>query len=168
MLFSLITIACLFVCLMNPYGYRILLFPFNLVSNKFIMDHVMEFMTPNFHRLSIKPFEFTLLLIFVVLVFSKKRLNIIELVMILLFAHMSLYSARYIPLFSIIAAPILLKQIMPILEQSDGKLAKFFKRRSDNVSEIDASTRGYLWPVAAVILVIFLVKVGKIDFKFNP
>jgi hypothetical protein len=167
MLFSLITIACLFICLINPYGYRILLFPFNLVSNKYIMDHVGEFMAPNFHLISVKPFEFTLLLIFVVLVFSKKRLNIIELVLILLFTHMSLFSARYIPLFSIIAAPILLKQIMPILEQSDGKLAKFFKRRSDNISAIDASTRGYLWPVAAVVLVILFVKTGKIDFKFN-
>ncbi|MEA1946984.1 MAG: hypothetical protein U9N83_06730 [Thermodesulfobacteriota bacterium] len=167
-LLGLITIACLFVCLINPYGYRILLFPFNLVSNKFIMDHIREFMTPNFHLLSVKPFEITILLVFIVLVFSKKRLNIIELVLILLFTHMSLYSARYIPLFSIIVAPILFRQLSPILDSSDGKFAKFIKKRSDNVSEIDASTRGCLWPVAAVILVIVLAKGGKIDFKFDP
>ena len=47
-------------------------------------------------------------------------------------------------------------------------MAKFIKERSDNVSEIDASTRGYLWPVAAVILVIVLAKGGKIDFQFDP
>jgi len=132
------------------------------------MDHVGEFLSPNFHKLSVKPFEFLLLFILAISAISKKRFNIIELVMILLFAHMSLFSARYIPLFSIIAAPILLKQVMPILEQSDGKLAKFFKKRSDNVSAIDASTRGYLWPVAAVILVVVLATGGKIDFEFDP
>jgi hypothetical protein len=163
----LITIVSLFVCLINPFGYRILLFPFNLVSNKFIMDHVSEFMAPNFHQLSFKPFEFILLLIFVVLVFSKKRINIIELVMILLFVHMSLYSARYIPLFCIILAPILLRQLNSILEPSDGNFAKFFKKRSDNVSKIDASARGYLWPFAAVILVVFFAKAGKINFQFD-
>jgi len=128
----------------------------------------MEFMTPNFHRISVKPFEFILLLIYVVLVFSKKRINIIELVMILLFTHMSLCSARYIPLFSIIVAPILYRQLSPILETSDGKIARFIKKRSENVSEIDASTKGYLWPLAAVILVIFFAKAGKIDFRFDP
>jgi len=167
-LLGLITVVCLFVSLINPYTYHILLFPFNLVSNKFIMDHVSEFLAPNFHRISIKPFEFILLLIYIVLVFSKKRINIIELVMILLFAHMSLYSARYIPLFSIIVAPILYRQLSPILETSDGKIARFIKKRSENVSEIDESTRGCLWPVAAVILVVVLATGGKIDFRFDP
>ncbi|MGD8893039.1 MAG: hypothetical protein PVJ20_12275 [Desulfobacterales bacterium] len=167
-LLGLITIACLLVCLINPYGYHILLFPFKLVSNKFIMDNIREFMAPNFHKLSVKPFEIILLLIFVVLVFSKKRLNIIELSIILLFTHMSLYSARYIPLFSILVAPILLRQLSAILEKSDGKFAKFIKKRSDNISQIDSRTRGYLWPVAAVIVVAIFVKANKIDFMFDP
>jgi hypothetical protein len=59
-LLGLITIACLLVCLINPYGYHILLFPFKLVSNKFIMDNIREFMAPNFHKLSVKPFEIIL------------------------------------------------------------------------------------------------------------
>jgi len=165
---ALITGGCILVSLINPYGYHILLFPFKLVSNKFIMDHVNEFLAPNFHSLPIKPFEFTVLLFFVLLVFSKKRLNIIELLLILQFTHMSLYSARYIPLFSIIAAPILLRQLRVILEKSDGKFAKFIKKRSGNISEIDASAKGYLWPVAAVLLVVVLATGGKIDFKFDP
>jgi len=164
---GLITVACVFVSLINPYTYEILLFPFNLVSNKFIMDHVSEFMSPNFHDLYAKPFEITLILTIIVLSISKKVLNIIELMLIVLFVHMSLYSARYVPLFCIIIAPILMKQIGPLLEKSNGKLGKFFKKRAENISEIDASARGYLWPVTAIILVIVLTTGGKIGFKFD-
>ncbi len=166
-LLGLITGICLFVSLINPYGYHILLFPFNLVSNKFIMDNVTEFFSPNFHSFHVKPFEFILLFIIVVLVFSRVRLNIIELAMILLFTHMSLYSVRYIPLFCIISAPILAKQLQAILDESNGRLAKFIKKRSDNITKIDTATKGYLWPAAAVILVIFFVKTGKIEFQFD-
>ena len=158
-LLGLTTIVCLFVCLINPFGYHILLFPFKLVSNKFIMDHVTEFMPPNFH--DPLPFKYFLLLMFVIFAISAIKTNLIELLLILMFTNMSLYSARYIPLFSIIAAPILLRQSNTILERSDGRLAKFLKTRSDNISKIDTSTKGYLWPVAAIILVIFLQKPAK-------
>jgi hypothetical protein len=164
---GLITAACLFVSLINPYTYRILLFPFNLVSNKFIMDHVNEFLAPNFHQLVVKPFEVTIYLLIVLLVFSKRRLNIIELLLILMFTHMSLYSVRYIPLFSIISAPILFRQLNSILEDSDGKFASFIKKRSYNISVTDSFTKGYLWPVSAVLLIVILEAYGKIDFKFD-
>jgi hypothetical protein len=164
----LITVACVFVSLINPYTYEILLFPFNLISNKFIMDHVSEFMSPNFHNLYAKPFEITLILTLFVLSVSKKVLNIIELMLMVLFVHMSLYSARYVPLFCIIIAPILMKQIGLLLEKSNGKLVGFFKKRAENISEIDASTRGYFWPSAAILLVIVLAAGGIIDFKFDP
>jgi len=166
-LLGLITVACLFVSLINPYTYHILLFPFNLVSNKFIMDHVGEFMSPNFHELM--PFKYLLLLMIVILAISKIKTNLIELLLILMFLNMSLFSVRYIPLFSIIAAPILLRLIRPmLLEKSDGKLVKFLNKRADGISEIDASAKGYLWPITALVVVVVLVASGKIAYTFDP
>jgi hypothetical protein len=164
-LLGLTTGACLLVSLINPFGYHILLFPFKLVSNKFIMDHVTEFMSPNFHEFM--PFKYLLLLIILIFAISKLKLNLIELLLILTFTNMSLYSVRYIPLFGIIVAPILLRQFRPMLEQSDGKFAQFFNKRSDGISEIDSSTKGYLWPVAAVVLVVVLAINGKLYYKFD-
>jgi hypothetical protein len=164
-LLGLTTILCLLVCLINPFGYHILLFPFKLVSNKFIMDHVVEFMSPNFHKPLV--FKYFLLLMFVIFALSTVKINLIELLLILMFTNMSLYSVRYIPLFSVIATPILLRQLSTIISRSDGRLSKFLNKRSDNISKLDTSVKGYLWPVAAIILVAFFAKAGKIDFKFD-
>jgi len=101
------TMVCLLVCLINPFGYHILLFPFKLVSSKFIMDHISEFLSPNFHNPFLF-FKYFLLLMVAIFALSAVKINLIELLLILMFTNMSLYSARYIPLFSIIAAPILL------------------------------------------------------------
>jgi hypothetical protein len=54
-----------------------------------------------------------------------------------------------------------------MVEQSEGKFIKFFKMRSDNISTIDASTRGFLWPAIGVIFVIFIARGGNVDFKFD-
>jgi len=164
-LLGLITAVCVFVSLINPFGYRILLFPFNLVSNKFIMDHVGEFMSPNFHELM--PFKYLLLLMIAIFGISKRKTNLIELLLVLMFINMSLYSVRYIPLFGIIAVPILLRLIRPIMEQSTGKIADFIKKRAEGISETDASAKGYLWPIAALAVVVVLTASGIIDYKFD-
>ncbi len=164
-LLGLTIVTCLLVSLINPYGFHILLFPFKLVSNKFIMDHVVEFASPNFHE--VMPFKYILFLMLAVFAVSKVRTNFIELLLILMLTNMSLYSVRYIPLFGIITAPILSRQLILILEQANGKFADFLKKRSDSISETDASARGFLWPVAAVVLIIVFAAGGKIDFKFN-
>jgi len=98
---------------------------------------------------------------------SRIRLNIIEITMVLLFTHMSLYSARYIPLFAIIIAPVLVRQAEPMFERLDGKLISFLKKRASNFSLIDASARGCLWLILAVVIVVFVVANGKIEHNFN-
>ncbi len=164
---GLTTVACLLVTLINPYSYHILLFPFKLVSNKFIMDHVNEFLSPNFHSVAVMPFKYLLFFMIAILAISRKQLKLIELVLVLVFINMALYSARYIPLFAIIAAPILAKQANLILKQADGGFINFFKTRSDNIAAIDASAKGYLWPVTAVLIVAVFTATGRIEYRFD-
>lgn len=165
-LLGLTTASCLLVSLINPFTYHILLFPFDLVSNKFIMDNISEFMSPDFHEPT--PFKYFLFLIIIIFSISKKKIHLIELFLILFFTNMSLFSVRYIPLFSIIAAPILLRQFRPLMNQSDGKVANFLNKRSESFSEIDSTAKGYVWPVTAVVLVVLLAGLGKINYEFDP
>jgi hypothetical protein len=165
MALGLTTVACLLVSLINPYGYHILLFPFRLISDKFLMDHVVEFISPNFHDLM--PFRYLLFLTIAILAVSKARLNVIELILIILFIHMALYSARYITLFAIIAAPILVKQAELILKTMSGRFIDFFNTRTNNIAAIDASSKCHLWPMVGVAAVCIFAANGTIEYKFD-
>lgn len=159
-------LICLPVACLNPYGYHILLFPFKLVSNKFIMDHVSEFMSPNFHEPS--PFKYLLLLLITVLAASRKRLSVKDLLLLLVFINMSLYSVRYITLFAIIAAPILVRQLDILLNDSHGRLANALKLRAENIGRVDNAAGGILWPILAVLSVTGAVSLSVIHYGFDP
>ena len=146
-----IIIACLAVCLINPYGYRILLFPFRLVSETYIMDHVSEFMSPDFHKWM--PFKYLLLLMIAIFAASRKRVEPTEVILILIFTNMSLYSGRYIPLFALITAPILTRKAAEARELIDERVVDFFRRRSENTARLDSRSTGCLWPLAALFIV---------------
>jgi hypothetical protein len=161
-----VIVACLVVSLVNPYGYRILLFPFRLVSDTYIMDNVNEFLSPNFHKPM--PFKYLLLLFVTILAVSKRPLDFIEVVLVLLFTNMALFSARYIPLFAIVVAPIMSKQAesMITIAPENGWISSL-KKRAGRIAKIDSLAKGYGWPVAGVVLVIFLVASGRIEFRFD-
>ncbi len=161
----LTTLASVLVALINPYGFNILLFPFKLTSNKFIMDNVNEFISPNFHEPMF--FTYMLFLIIGVLAVSRRAINIIELMLLLLFTYMALYSARYIPLFAIISAPILLRQCEGLLNGSSGRLIEILKRRGDRISATDGSAKGYLLPAISVAVIIIIALSGGIRFEFD-
>jgi hypothetical protein len=164
-LFGAAFVACLLVSLINPYGYHILLFPFRLTSNRFLMDNVVEFLSPNFHEAM--PFKYLLYLMIGVFALSARRVRFVELVLVLLFTSMALYSARYIPLFAIIMTPILVRQLSPLLDESQGKIFSFFRKRAVRIGSVDAAARGYLWPLAAFTLVAVLALNGTVRFHFD-
>jgi len=162
---GLTTIACLIFSFINPSNYHTLLYPFKLVSERFIMDHVDEFLSPNFHYAM--AFEFFLLLMIVIFVISRNRLNFIEIILALVFTHMALYSRRFIPVFSIIIAPILAKHAEAILKESDGRFASFLKKRANKIAATDASVKGYIWIVIAIIVVTVGAKGGLLNYGFD-
>jgi hypothetical protein len=162
----LFSILCLLASLINPKGYEILFFPFRLTGNKFIMDHVSEFLSPNFHY-DLR-YEYMLLLMILVFGVSILRLNPIEAMLVLLFTHMSLFSARYIPLYAVILSPIIGKRIDNIInEMRERKLIKKFLLISDRAAQTDSMTRWHLWSVLSVALVVFLLFTGKLEYGFD-
>jgi len=152
-------------CLINPIGYEILRFPAQLTSNRFIMDRVTEFMSPNFHE--ILPFKYMLLAVIGLLALSRKSLNLIETSLLLVLSYMALYSARYISLYAIIAAPILLKISENTLSELPGAVSHFVTARNANLLKIDGQMKGNFWPLAGMIVVIGLAMTGTIRFRFS-
>ncbi|MBJ6751052.1 hypothetical protein JFN91_12585 [Geomonas sp. Red421] len=165
---GLAILACGAASVVNPYGFHILLFPFQLTSSKDLMDGVSEFLSPNFHEYYIKYFELLLFVLLATVGLSRYKLNLVEMILILLFTHMSLFSARYIPLFAIIVAPVIARRLTRVLRESDSGFARFVKQRSRNIAAIDDCTTGYLWPLAAVAAVVIMVHSGRITFQFDP
>src|SRR4030043_937032 len=157
---------CLLASLLNPQGYKILLFPFELTANKFIMDNVNEWLSPNFH--TDLRYEYMLLLMILVFGVSVFKLNAIETLLVILFTHMSLFSARYIPLYAIILSPIIARRIDHLIKDvSDRKLVKRFLSIADRATVTDSKTKGYLWSLLAVGALIIALFMGKIDYGFD-
>ena len=145
------TLACVAIAGLNPLGYSILLFPFKTISNQFLMNNVLEFMSPNFHEGLY--FEGLLLTFILILALSKKPLQVTELLLVLLLTHMALYSVRHIPIFSIGVAPILARQLYELIKPKED----FIK------------PKGFLsvWSAAAILLVGLLGLSGFVRYDFQ-
>lgn len=158
--------ACLIAACINPYGWHILLFPFDLVSNKLIMDNVSEWMSPNFHEPN--PFKYLLLLLVTLWGLSKKRVALTDLLLVLMFLNMSLYSVRYITLFAIIVAPLLARHGDLLFNEASGVLVTALRRRAEAITALDGTTGGIHWPVLAVLTVTVMIGFGAVHHDFNP
>jgi hypothetical protein len=159
-------VLCIIASAINPLGFGILLYPFELAQEKLIMDRISEWQSPNFHYFM--TFGYMLLLLVVVVGISALRLTAIEALLVVLFMYMSLYSVRHVPLFALIASPIIGRRMEDIVQSRRGNMyLNRFLVLSENISRTDSSTRGHLWPIVAVMSVIVLAMTGSISYGFS-
>lgn len=166
-LFLKITLVCLAASLVNPFGYKILLFPFTLVNDHYMMDHVQEFLSPNFHETTILPFKLLLLLTISLLAVTRRRLSVIELSLLLFFVNMAFFSVRYITLYAIIAPPVVARSADYFLGETGGRFVAWLRRKDAGIAGIDARTRGFLWPIVATSAVLFYSVNGGASLGFD-
>ncbi|MEW6130956.1 MAG: hypothetical protein AB1757_28250 [Acidobacteriota bacterium] len=136
----------------NPQGPAILYFPFHLIGRQFIMDNVAEWLSPNFHKHGV--FEFVLLFYLGILIFSKRKPGLIESLLVLLLVHMSLYSARYIPLLGLIVTPMAAIRFTEVFDglinyvtsvKLIGELREIFLKISANITSLETRFNKHLW-----------------------
>lgn len=90
----------------NPYGIRLQAHIFNYLKSDWIRSAVDEFKAPDFRSESLIQFEILLIasLILVAVLVARRRYT--DALWIVALAHMSLTSVRHVPLFAVVAAPV--------------------------------------------------------------
>ncbi|QEM68872.1 hypothetical protein FO488_12370 [Geobacter sp. FeAm09] len=152
--------------LLNPLGYKIFLFPFQLALDKTLMDSVQEFLSPNFHESQM--LKYLLFILVAVPVVSRRKMSPVHLFLILFFLNMALYSVRYTPLFALILLPIVTCHLDIGMEEHFPRIARFFRGREATVASVEALARGRLWPVLMTLAITVAIVSGRVSYGFDP
>jgi len=152
--------------LVNPYGWHLHQHIFAYLNNTFLMNHIEEFQSPNFHLLAQRCF-LILVIVTVAMVATRKRPVKLSEALLMLFAiYIGFYASRNIPISSILLVLI----IGPLLPQF-ASLTDFTER----MTAVDSRLRGHLWSVVFFLLVLFVnLNGGRIagkllaDAHFDP
>jgi len=108
--------GCIAVVPLNPYGTRMYWYPWHTLSSHVIVNYIEEWSSPDFHRAMYLPF-FLMILAFAVLAISPLRLKARELLLLTVMLYAGLHSVRHIPIFALVAAPILAASLEALLQK---------------------------------------------------
>jgi hypothetical protein len=155
---SLLSFLASFV---NPYGYKLHLHIYQYLSDRFLMNHVTEFQSPNFHGLAQQCFAGLLLVTIAALASVRRRPQLPRLLVVVLAAYSGLYAARNLPVSSmllvLIIAPLLsatLAKASESAEIAEWLRATFSRLRSfgARMEKLELNFKGHLWLVLAIVL----------------
>jgi hypothetical protein len=144
---GLLSIAASFV---NPYGWNLHAHIYSYLSNRFLMDRIEEFQSPNFHGIAQKCFLALLLIAIAALATRGRKLRLSEILVLLFAVYAGLYASRNIPVSSILLV-LIVGPLLPSL-----KAWGFVQR----MSAVDGQQRGYLWPIFATAVVLLIAANG--------
>ncbi len=103
----IVILISLAVVALNPYGWRMWLYPFQTVGIGALRDFIQEWQSPNFHTRDVYPFLLMLLFVMVALGRSQRLADWTDLALIALWTGWSLFAGRNIGLFALVVTPIL-------------------------------------------------------------
>jgi hypothetical protein len=109
---GLITLFAFLAAVLNPNGPELWLYPFYTLGSSAMQAYIQEWHSPDFHLAYFWPFALMLGLGVIGWLFSPKRPTWSELLLFFGTAAAGLLSARHIPLFAIVAAPIISRHLL--------------------------------------------------------
>ncbi|MGP0020924.1 MAG: hypothetical protein ACLPHP_20315 [Candidatus Sulfotelmatobacter sp.] len=148
---GLLSIAATFI---NPYGWKLHVHIYSYLTNRFLMDHIDEFQSPNFHGIAQKCFLALLLIAVAALAAHGRKLRLSEIFLVLFAVYAGLYASRNIPVSSM----LLVLMVGPLLPSLKSSLKPWgFVRR---MSAVDSRLRGHFWVIFATAAVLLIAANG--------
>jgi hypothetical protein len=161
---GVVTAITLATSLINPYGYQLHVHIYRYLSSRWLMNHIDEFLSPNFHGVAEQCFVLILLITIAALALGRKPP--LSQVLVLLFATYSgLYAARSLPvsslLLTLVVAPLLTQAVREA--STNYRLAPGLRAFlsgwegfGSRMAGLELNLRGHAWPLVALVLGLLL------------
>ena len=112
---AMILVACAAVVPLNPNGLRMFSYPLETLRSPSMAAFIQEWASPDFHKAMFLPLALFLFVLLGALALSPKRARVSEVFLVFVTGLAALRSARHIPIFALIAAPIFAQQAWALI-----------------------------------------------------
>jgi hypothetical protein len=136
------------VTFINPAGWKLWDLSVGYIGNRYLVDHTVEYQSPNFHEPGTWPFLLLLVLGILALGFGG-GMRAHQVILFASWSAMSLYSARNIPLFAIVTTPYIGLAAQGVFETSST-----YQKIENWVANMERNLKGSLIPSVAFILLV--------------
>ena len=162
-------LASALATLANPHGWRLHAHIYRYLGDRYLMSHIEEFRSPDFHGWAERCFAVILALTLVAFANHRTKLRISHVLVVLVAAYAGFYSSRNLPVSSIllvlIVGPMLWENFAALADKPE---AWFWLRNgaarisnfSDRMGAQEIELRGHLWPIAAVVFALAICLQG--------
>jgi hypothetical protein len=145
--------------LVNPFGWRLHAHIYRYLSDRYLMNRIDEFKSPDFHGWAERCFAVILMLVLIAFAGHRKKLRLSHLLVLLLAVYAGFYSSRNLPVSSmllvLIAGPMLWENLASLADKPGAW--QWVRRCTVRVSSFshrmraqETQLRGHLWPVVSV------------------
>lgn len=146
--------------LANPFGWRLHAHIYRYLTDRYLMNRIDEFQSPDFHGWAQRYFAIILLLALVAFAGNRKRLRLSHLLVVLLAAYAGFYSSRNLPVSSmllvLIAGPVLWENFASVAARAGAW--RWVRNRATRIVDFsgrmgaqETQLRGHLWPAVSVL-----------------
>ena len=165
---ALVGAGSLAATFVNPYGWRLHDHIYHYLSNRFLMDHIDEFQSPNFHGVAQRCFAILLMLTFLALATNRdtsRRVGTTEILIVLFALYSGLYASRNIP----VSAVLLVLVIGPTISTATLQTMRRLSNRDhtepysgvsplflERMQKVELRRRGHLWCIGATVLAVWI------------
>jgi hypothetical protein len=118
--------VCMALVVVNPYGWRIYVYPFETLHSVAMQRFIQEWFSPNFHDPASLPLLLMLVALIAGLALSPRRPRLRNLGLLLITIPAALRSIRHIPILMLVLVPVLAELVEATLESS-GSMRQFKK-----------------------------------------
>jgi hypothetical protein len=92
--------------------------------------------------------------------------TITEVILVIAFTHMALYSVRNVAIWAVIGAPILARNLPSVRGTPRVRWIELLRKKAEGIAALDQEIKSRWWPLIGISVVIFCLSLGKLNYQF--